>query len=219
MFRTSLRQLLTAPPTVIRDVYGVDVGAGFEVVGETGTGAETVAVVQSVRPDLLLLDVAMPRVSGLGALRELQTCGAAPPTLIVSGEISKGQLLTAIQLGVRGLVRKDETTELLFAAIMHVMAGRHWVGQTLVADLMELVRTSVQLSGDAPRHAFGLTRREREVLALVAAGYPNKEIATTCAVSEETVKHHLTRMFDKVGASNRLELARVATEAGLVNET
>lgn len=219
MFRTSLRRLLTAPPSVIKDVYGIDVGAGFDVVGEAASGVDTVAIVQSTRPDLLLLDLAMPRISGLGALRELQTCGAAPRTLILAGAITKSHLLTAIQLGVLGLVRKDETTELLFEAMMYVVAGQQWVGRTLVGDLMELVRTSAHLcTGDAPRQAFGLTRREREVLAFVAAGYPNKEIARACSVSEETVKHHLTRMFDKVGASNRLELTKVATEAGLVNE-
>jgi two-component system, NarL family, nitrate/nitrite response regulator NarL len=102
---------------------------------------------------------------------------------------------------------------------MSVLAGQHWVGQSLVNDLLELVRAATRPSGVSQKHPFGLTRREREVLALVAAGYPNKEIARTCAVSEETIKHHLTRMFDKVGASNRLELAMVATEAGLIRET
>ena len=101
---------------------------------------------------------------------------------------------------------------------MRVMAGQHWLGPSLVADLMELVRSSAQSPNGSVRQPFGLTPREREVLTLVAAGYPNKEIARTCAVSEETIKHHLTRMFDKVGASNRLELAMVATQVGLLNE-
>jgi two-component system, NarL family, nitrate/nitrite response regulator NarL len=217
MFRASLRQLLTAPPSVIRDVYGVDVGAGFDVVGEASSGEETLTVVQSLRPDVLLVDLAMPRMSGLSALRGLQAANASVRTLILAGDITRPNLWSAIQLQVAGFVRKDETTELLFEAIMCVMAGQYWVGQSLMPDLMELIRTGGR-PGNADIDPFGLTPREREVLVLVAAGYPNKEIARSCAVSEETIKHHLTRMFDKVGASNRLELARVATQAGLISE-
>src|SRR4249920_3628577 len=74
LFRASLRQLLAVPPAVIKEVYGVDVGAGFEVVGEAGSGEDTVRVVGSARPDLLLLDLCMPRLSGLDALREMSSC-------------------------------------------------------------------------------------------------------------------------------------------------
>jgi two-component system, NarL family, nitrate/nitrite response regulator NarL len=218
IFRASLRQLLTAPPSVIHDVYGIEVGAGFDVVGEAGNGHDTIAAVKAATPELLLLDLGMPGLSGLGALREVQQSNGSMRTIVLSGHITKAHLLTAVQLGVRGIVRKDESTELLFEAIMRVVAGQHWLGPSLVADLMELVRTSAQSANGSVRQPFGLTPREREVLALVAAGYPNKEIARTCAVSEETVKHHLTRMFDKVGASNRLELAMVATQVGLLGE-
>jgi two-component system, NarL family, nitrate/nitrite response regulator NarL len=216
MFRASLRQLLTAPPSVILDVYGVDVGAGFDVVGEASSGQDTISVVQSVRPDILLLDIAMPRMSGLSALRGLHASGANVRTILLAGDITRPNLLAAVQLQVAGFVRKDETTELLFEAIMCVMAGEYWVGQSLMSDLMELVRTGGRPGAVADSDPFGLTPREREVLVLVAAGYANKDIARSCSVSEETVKHHLTRMFDKVGATNRLELARVATQAGLV---
>jgi DNA-binding NarL/FixJ family response regulator len=122
-----------------------------------------------------------------------------------------------VQFGVRGLVLKDSTTELLFEAMMCVLSGGHWLGKTLVADLMEMVGTLARQSGGAGlKDPFGFTPREREVLSLVVAGCANKEIARQCAVSEETVKHHLTRMFNKVGASNRLELAMAATERGLL---
>jgi len=220
MFRASLRQLLGVPPPVIKDVYGVDVGAGFEVVGEAGSGEETVSVVQRVKPDLLLLDFSMPRLSGLDALRELRPSCDGMLTILLAGTINKTQLLSAIDLGVRGLVLKDATTELLFEALVSVMSGRHWLGHTLMTDLVETVRTLMQSSNTAAsKHAFGLTPREREVLSLVAAGCPNKEIARKFDVSEETIKHHLTRMFDKVGASNRLELAMFATERGLVDSS
>jgi two-component system nitrate/nitrite response regulator NarL len=218
LFRASLRHLFAVPPPVIKDVYGVDVGPGFEVVGEADTGEDTVRVVRSVRPDLLLLDLHMPRMSGLDALRELTPIAGPLGTILLAGMIDRTQLLTAVHLGVRGLLLKDATTEVLFEAIACVLAGRYWLGQTLVTDLLEGVRPLIQSSKSAGgRLAFGLTPREREVLTLIVAGYANKDIAREFAVSEETVKHHLTRIFDKVGVSNRLALATFATERGLLD--
>ena len=212
LFRASLRQLLAVPAPVIKDVYGVDVGAGFDVVGEAGSGVETVSIVRSVQPDLLLLDLSMPRMSGLEALRELGASREPVRTILLAGTIDRTQLLTALQLGVRGLLLKDVTTEVLFEAVVCVMAGRYWLGQTLVSDLVETVRPLIEPSTVAPKPFYGLTPRERQVLSMVAAGYSNKEIARQCTISEQTIKHHLTRMFDKVGVSNRLELAMVAKQ-------
>src|SRR6266849_2321186 len=93
LFRVSLRQLLEVPPSVLKGVYGVDVGAGFHVVGEAGSGEETVATVRSTKPDLLLLDLSMPRMGGLAALKELRAQDDAPRTIILSGDIQKDQLL------------------------------------------------------------------------------------------------------------------------------
>jgi DNA-binding NarL/FixJ family response regulator len=221
MFRVSLRHLLTAPPSVIKDVYGVDVGCGFQVVGEASSGEEAIAVVEAVKPDLLLLDLSMPRKSGLEALCEMRSCRDRMCTIMLTGVIDRPNLLTAVQLGVRGLLMKDSTTEVLFQAIVSVLAGRLWFGQALVSDLVELVRSLSQAPDGArakQRQHAPLTPREREVLGLVVAGFTNKEIAGQFSVSEETVKHHLTRMFDKVGASNRLELAVKATQGGLAAE-
>jgi two-component system, NarL family, nitrate/nitrite response regulator NarL len=217
MFRASLRQLLSVPPPVIKQVYGVDVGAGFEVIGEAGSGEDALAVVRATRPDLLLVDLSMPRSTGLDVLRELQSSADRPAAVVLAAAIDKRQLLTAVRLGARGVVLKDSTTELLFEAIMCVAAGSSWLGQALVADLMDLVGTLARDSHGVPKTPFGLTARERELLTLVVAGYANKEIARQCSVSEETVKHHLTRMFGKVGASNRLELAMMASQSGLVS--
>src|SRR5256885_8624699 len=167
MFRSSLRHLLTAPPAVIKDVYGVSVDPGFEVVGEAGSGEETVSVVNQVKPDLLLLDLSMPRMTGLEALSELETFRDSMRTILLAGTIESSHLLTAVQLSVRGLVMKDSPTELLFEAIVSVMRGGFWLGQTLVSDLMGLVRSLSQgpaTSGAKP--ALSLTPREREVVRL-----------------------------------------------------
>jgi two-component system nitrate/nitrite response regulator NarL len=219
MFRASIRQLLTAPGPVLKDLYGIDTGKRFNVVGEAGSGQEALAVVESTEPDLLLLDLDMPRLSGLDVLRALQSARITLRTIVLTGNIRKSELLSAVQLGVRGIVIKDAPTEALFDAILTVLVGRHWLDRRLVADLMEMVSALAHPSNPAScRRQFGLTRRERQVLELVVRGCSNKEIAQACAVSEETVKHHLTRMFDKVGASSRLELALIATDSGLVSE-
>jgi two-component system nitrate/nitrite response regulator NarL len=217
LFRASLRQLLAVPPNVLNDVYGVDVGAGFEVVGEAGSGAETVQIVRSVNPDLLLLDLQMPCMSGLEALCDLAAGRATPPTILLAGDIERTHLLNAVRLGVRGLVLKASATEWLFEAIMCVLAGQYWLGPSLVTDLMESVRPLIQPAPAAVPGGAPLTRREREVIARVVAGCANKDIAREFSVCEETVKHHLTRIFDKVGAANRVELAMLARTYGLVD--
>ena len=218
MFRASLRHLLTAPASVIKQVYGIDLSMEFEVVGEAGTGEETVPIAQSAKPDLLLLDLAMPRLNGIEVARQLRRDAQTIPTVLLAGTIDNASLVAAVQAGIRGLVIKNAPTEVLFEAIRCVLAGRCWVDRTIVGDLMEVVRTLSRPAGGRTTsngQRGGLTPRERDILALVVAGYPNKEIARTFAVSEETIKHHLTRMFDKVGAANRLELAMMATHRGL----
>jgi two-component system nitrate/nitrite response regulator NarL len=215
LFRASLRQLLAVPPSIIQDVYGVDVGAGFDVVAEAASGEETIAMVETAHPDLLILDLELPRMSGLDVLRVVSSSGTR--TIVLAGNLSREELVAAVHLGARGLLLKDVPTPTLFEAIVSVVAGQYWITQALVTLLVETVRPLLQspdlLGAGLP--AGKLTRRERQVLSLVVAGCSNKEIAQQCSVSEQTIKHHLTRMFDKVGAANRLELAMVATQHGL----
>jgi DNA-binding NarL/FixJ family response regulator len=215
LFRTSLRQLLAVPPEVIRDVYGADVGAGFDVVGEASSGEETVRAVAAVRPDLLLLDLNMPRLSGLDAFREIAQAPPAPRTILLTGEINGDHLFSAVRLGINGVVVKHAATELLFEAMVAVMAGRCWFDRTQVSNLMDAVRPLLEKRAEVDAlPPLRLTDREREVLAFVQAGYGNKDIARAFQLSEETVKHHLTRLFGKVGASNRTELATRAAARG-----
>ena len=218
LFRASLRQLLAAPAPTIAEVYGVEVGAGFEVVGEAGSGEDTVRVVLSAQPELLLLDLSMPRMSGLEALRELTAAGSSTRTLVLAGAIERPHLLAAVHLGVRGLVLKNVTTELLFEAMMCVGAGQD-LARADAGDRSPRDRPSPH-SGIQRRRRAVLVRsyaRERQIIAMVVAGAANKEIARGCSVSEQTVKHHLTRIFDKVGATSRVELAMLALRQGLVD--
>ena len=215
IFRASLRHLLSVPAPVLKSVYGVDVGAGFRVVGEAGTGDELIEVVRSANPDLLLLEPGMPHLSGFEILRELGPEHAHLRTIVLAGAVSQSQLLSAVQFGIHGIILKDATTELLFEAINCVMAGQYWLGQTLVTHLVETMRPLiVSAKSTSGKLAFGLTAREREVVGMVVAGCSNKEIAQRCGVSEETIKHHLTRIFAKAGTSNRLELSMKAAQQG-----
>lgn len=187
---------------------------GFTVVGEAVDGSETVRVVEQLQPDLLLLDVSMPGTTGLDALRELADRPHGARVLLVTASIDREQIAAALQLGARGIVLKEAASEALLAAIKTVMAGGLWLGDAAVSELM------VQAERPRPRavagrSAFGLTPREREILDSITAGLSNREIAESLGLSEQTVKHHLSNIFDKTGTSTRLELALFAVRNGL----
>jgi DNA-binding NarL/FixJ family response regulator len=209
IFRDGLRRLLEAE-------------SDLKVIGEACDGAEAVKLAQQLKPDILLLDLAMPRMPGLEALRELSTSSGANSmrVILLTAAAEKKQIVEALQLGARGVVLKDSATQLLLKSIHTVMAGEYWVGRESVSNLVQYLRTLVQSSGeDARQKKFGLTPRELEIVSAVVAGYSNKEIAGYFKISEDTVKHHLSNIFDKLGVSTRLELALFAVNQALPLKT
>ncbi|MGA3054863.1 MAG: response regulator transcription factor [Candidatus Korobacteraceae bacterium] len=205
IFRDGLRRLLEAEPEL-------------EVVGEAADGAETVTQTRRLTPDILLLDLAMPRVPGMDALRELSTGDEATKTkiIVLTAAVERLQIVQALQMGARGVVMKEAATQLLMKAIRTVMSGQYWIGREAVGDIVDFMRTNA--SGEKPPRNFGLTKREMEILAAIVAGLSNKEIARRFALSEDTVKHHLTNIFDKVGVASRLELALFAINNHLTEQ-
>jgi len=205
IFRDGLRRLLEAEPDL-------------KVVGEACDGAEAVKFARQLKPDILLLDLAMPRHPGLEALQEMssgQTSNSVR-VILLTAAAEKNQIVEALQLGARGVVLKDSATQLLLKSIHTVMAGEYWVGRESVSNLVQFLRTLMQSSGEEARQKkFGLTPRELEIVSTVVAGYSNKEIAEYFKISEDTVKHHLSNIFDKLGVSTRLELALFAVNQGL----
>jgi len=207
IFRDGLRRLLEAEP-------------GLKVVGEACDGAEAVSMAHQLKPDILLLDLAMPRHPGLEALREMGKGQQSVRVILLTAAAEKQQIVEALQLGARGVVLKDSATQLLLKSIYTVMAGEYWVGRESVSNLVQYLRTLVQSSGEEARQKkFGLTPRELEIVSAVVAGYANKEIAEYFKISEDTVKHHLSNIFDKLGVSTRLELALFAVNQALPLKT
>ena len=203
IFRDGLKRLLESE----RD---------FKVIGEACDGVEAVDLVRRFTPEILLLDLAMPRRPGLEALRELSTQEFPVRVILLTAAAEREQIVEALQLGARGVVLKDSATQILLKSIRAVMGGEYWVGRESVSNLMQYLRSLIDSSATASRRKrFGLTPRELEVISAVVAGYANKEIAEHFKISEDTVKHHLSNIFDKVGVSTRLELALFAVNQSL----
>lgn len=207
-----IRIVLADDHPIVRDGLRklLETEADFAVAGQAADGREAVKLVQELKPDILLLDLAMPRLPGLEVLRALSGADYSTRTIVLTAAIEKEQIVEALQIGARGVVMKESATQLLFKSIRTVMAGQYWVGRGEVSDLVHALRELLAAGPAAADKSFGLTRRELEIVATIVAGYTNKEIAKKFLLSEDTVKHHLTHIFDKLGVSSRLELAMFA---------
>jgi two-component system, NarL family, nitrate/nitrite response regulator NarL len=207
IFRSALRALLESEPD-------------FVVIGESSDGGEALSAAIDLKPDVLLLDLNMPRVNGLQALKEIATSGIPVRTIVLAADIEKPQILEALLLGAKGFLTKDTATILFYKAIRTVMRGQYWVGRDSVNEIIDTLR-EIALSVRSQRRSdnFGLTPRELEIVRALGGGETNKEIGRRLSISEQTVKHHLTNIFNKVGVSQRLELALFALSQNLVETT
>ena len=203
IFRHGVRKLLETDP-------------GLRVVGEAADGGEVVRLARVLLPDVLLLDFTMRGTGGLDTVRELSTLFPPVHTLLLTAAAGKDDVIEALQLGAHGVILKQSATDLLLKSIHTLMAGHYWIGRESVADLVETLRqVTVAVERHGRSRKFGLTVRELEVVSKVDAGYANKEIAQEFSITDKTVKHHLTNIFDKLGVSSRLELALFAIHHGL----
>jgi DNA-binding NarL/FixJ family response regulator len=206
IFRDGLRRLLESE-------------GDMKVLGEACDGHEAVKMATSLKPDILLLDLAMPHHTGLDAIRDMSQGGAGVGSvriILLTAAVEKKQIVEALQLGARGVVLKDSATQLLLKSIHAVMSGEYWVGRESVSNLVVYLRNLMQSTNEETKQKkFGLTPRELEIVSAIVAGYANREIADYFKISEDTVKHHLSNIFDKLGVSTRLELALFAVNQGL----
>jgi two-component system nitrate/nitrite response regulator NarL len=187
----------------------------LRIVGETGDAAQVATLVRDLGPDVLLLGFCSSRRSPVQTLQEVAAFGTSVRTILLTGVIDDTpEIAAAVQLGAVGVISKESTTDVLLKSIDSVMEGHCWVGDNRVADVGAGLR-KLNLARRRTK-AFGLTRRELEIVRAVVSGCTNRQIAGKFVISESTVKRHITHIFDKLGASNRIELALFAAHHHLL---
>jgi two-component system NarL family response regulator len=176
----------------------------LEVVAEAADGLDGVEAFRAHRPDVTLMDLRMPGMEGVEAVRRIRELDAHARVIVLTTYDADEDIARALQAGAKAYILKDIAADALIACIRDVLAGKTYLAPTAAAKLAERV-TQVQL-----------TPRELAALRLMANGESNKEIATSLAISERTVKTHLAHLFEKLGVTSRTEAVRVATRRGLV---
>ncbi len=189
---------------------------GFDVVGDANDGDEAITQTLELDPDILLLDVQMPKLPGLEAMRAIMNGTASVKILLLTSTITTQQVIEALQIGARGIVLKDALADHLQVAIKTVAAGDYWIGGKRVVNLVSALHELMEKAAVPQRKTYGLTPRELEVVGCIVEGCSNRDIAKQFSLSEETVKRHLSNIFDKTGVSTRLELALFAIAHHLV---
>jgi two-component system, NarL family, nitrate/nitrite response regulator NarL len=200
----------------------------FEVIAQAENGQQVLEILQQQDPDILLLDLRMPQLDGLATLRRLHPARSRPRVIVLTASDDKAEFVQAMKLGTSGIVLKQTATELLIKSIRRVHAGEMWldsstteavIRQFVAGDSAPQAAPAAAPAAPAPRERerSPLSAREREIVALVAQGFKNKEMAEKMFISEQTVKNHLHNIFDKLGVSDRLELALYAIHNNLHN--
>ena len=183
---------------------------GLEVLGEASDGDEAVTAALELLPDILLLDVKMPRLPGLEAMRAIMSGSPTVKILLLTSTITSQQIIEALQIGARGIVLKEALADHLTTAIRVVSSGDYWIGGRRMVNLVGVLHELMQQAAVPERKTYGLTPRELDVVGCIVEGCCNRDIAKQFNISEETVKRHLSNVFDKTGVSTRLELALFA---------
>jgi DNA-binding NarL/FixJ family response regulator len=196
ILREGLRRLIESEP-------------GLIVAGGAADGFKAAALVRDLKPDILLLGLRKSGRQVLDTLLEVEASGASVRTILLANRFDTPEVVGAMRHGVCGLVPTDSSADVLFESIRTAMGGGVWIGHESVSNASEACR---RLNAAWRRtKAFGLTSRELEIVGAVVAGHTNKEIARRLSISENTVKRHLTHIFNKLGASSRVELALFAS--------
>ena len=187
--------------------------ADFQVLARCVNGEETLAAVRRHRPDVLILDIHMPRKDGLEVLRDLEKDQLPTKVVLLAAALEEHEVLEALRLGARGMVLKELAPQLLVQCVRKVHAGGKWLEKQLSARALE---TLVRRDADARDGKRDLTPRERDIVVMATAGLPTKEMARRLSISEGTVKIHLHNVYKKLKVQNRVELVLYAQSKKLV---
>jgi two-component system, NarL family, response regulator LiaR len=187
---------------------------GIAVVGEAADGEEAVRQAEALRPDVIVMDLVMPRLDGVGAMRELRRRLPSARVIVLTSFVEDERLLPAIQAGAAGYLLKNVAPAELARAVRAAHAGEALIDPVVAARLVDAI---AQPPGEpAPER---LTAREQEVLALIARGFSNKRIARELGIAEKTVKTHVGHVLAKLGVADRTQAAVHAVRAGLGGQT
>jgi len=188
--------------------------AEIEVVGEAADGEEAAAAAERLQPDVALMDLVMPRLGGIEAIRRIRELSPSTRVIVLTSFVDEDRMIPAVRAGAAGYLLKDVQPQELVRAIRTVHDGEALLHPAVVARLM----AEVARDGDRPDAAAHLTDREREVLGLIARGHANKLIALDLGVSEKTVKTHVSNILGKLGVHDRTQAALYAVREGIVGQ-
>ncbi len=210
-----IRILVADDHPVVRDGLIAMLGTqpDFEVVGEASTGVETVERTRALRPDIVLIDLAMPEMDGVEAIRQLRTAAPQTQAIVLTAFDSDERIVGALQAGAQGYLLKGAPRGEIFNAIRVVSAGGSLLQPVVASKLLQHI--SAQSEGQNAGGA--LTSREMDVLRLLAQGKVNKEIAAALSITERTVKFHVSAIMGKLDAGNRTEAVTIAAQRGLID--
>ena len=205
--RQPIRILLIDDHALVRTALHmlIESGPGLHIVGEAANRSEALAIAVREQPDIVLLDLDLGGSSGLDFLPELLAAASQTRVLVLTSVCDPELHRRAVCLGAKGVVLKEKTAEVLFKAIEKVYAGEVWLERSMIAAVLDELNGTKQVGSEKAKIAT-LTPRECEVISLIGQGLRNKKIAQSLFISETTVRHHLTSIFDKLGVSERLEL-------------
>ncbi|MGB2889913.1 MAG: response regulator transcription factor, partial [Candidatus Acidiferrales bacterium] len=192
-------------------------GSGdVEIVGEASNGNECIKMMVELKPDILLLDLRMPEKDGLGVLGEINFESVSTRVIVLTAAEDDRDVVRAMRLGARGVVLKQSASDLLLKSIRKVHEGEVWLDNRVTAEVIDAFKKSAETG--QRREKPLLSDREMEVVQLVAQGFGNREIGEKLFITEQTVKNHLQNIFDKLGVSDRLELALYAIHHRLIGQ-